>query len=316
MKLVYVDYHSVNPVGDVSWESLYALPCEIVLFERTLDHELIERAGNCELLLTNGVNLPRQVITELAAKNLRYIGVTATGYNSVDLEAATSCGLTVTNIPAYSTRSVAQHTFALLLELTNQVSGHAASVAAGDWYKSADWSYWRWPVTELAGKTIGLVGYGRIASCVAEIAKAFGMRVLYTSTSPRGDSWRTLDDLLAESDVVSLHCPLKPETHGLINEATLRLMKANAILLNTSRGGLIVAEDLAACLNRRGLAGAGIDVLSEEPPTAANPLIGARNCFVTPHLAWASKEARQRLIDISANNVAAFLEGKPINVVC
>jgi glycerate dehydrogenase len=313
MKLVYLDYHTLNPRNDLSWKPLTDLPVEVVLYERTDTDNLVERAHGAQLLLTNKTRISQQM-AEL--EDLRYIGVTGTGFDIIDIKAATSRGITVTNVPGYGTSAVAQHTFALLLELTNHVQKHAETVAAGEWTRSPDWCYWRWPILELAGKVMGIVGFGKIGRQVAQVATCFGMTVRYSSSSPQKDeAWRPIEELFKGSDVISLHCPLTNATRGLINKHTLQLVKPCALLLNTSRGALVVADDLANALNEGRLAGAGLDVLPEEPPPCDQPLLAAKNCLITPHLAWAAREARQRLLTIAAQNVEAFLKGQPVNVV-
>jgi glycerate dehydrogenase len=270
-------------------------------------------------VLVNKTPLPGHVLQQLP--ELRYIGVLATGYNIVDVAAARAAGITVTNIPTYGTASVAQFVFALLLELCHNVRLHADAVSAGEWSRNPDWSFWKSPLMELAGKTMGIVGFGRIGRHTGRIADALGMRVIANDTY-RGDApvwpefrWAELDELLRESDVVSLHSPLFPDTLGMINARTLALMKPSAFLINTSRGPLVVDQDLADALNAGRLAGAGLDVLSAEPPAADNLLLHARNCLVTPHIAWATREARGRLMDLAVGNIRAFLSGAPRNTV-
>ena len=308
MKIVVLDGATLNP-GDLSWSALQAIaPCEI--HDRSAEREIVARAREAEIVLTNKTVLSATTIGALPA--LRYIGVLATGYNVVDAAAARARIVPVTNIPAYGTQSVAQHTFALLLELTNHVGQHAASVRAGNWSRCPDFCYAETPLVELDGKTLGLIGAGRIAQAVARIGQAFGMKVIFaTRTGGRTE----LERVLGESDVISLHCPLTPETRELINATTLARMKPSAFLLNTSRGPLIAESDLAAALNADRLAGAAVDVLSVEPPAAGNPLLTARNCLVTPHHAWATQAARQRLMTVAVENVRAFLAGAPRNVV-
>jgi glycerate dehydrogenase len=277
------------------------------------------RAAGATILLTSKTPLPADVLAQLP--KLRYIGVIGTGYNNVDVEAARRLGVTVTNVPTYGTASVAQFVFALLLELCNNVKLHALAVQAGEWTRSPDWSFCKVPLTELSGKIIGIVGFGRIGRQTARIADAFDMRVIATDVqqidSPRfsGFRWASFEELLRESDVVSLHAPLSQETRGMIDAKTLRLMKPTAFLINTSRGPLVVEQDLADALNAGRIAGAAVDVLSTEPPPEDNPLLGARNCVVTPHIAWATREARARLLDGAIQNLAAFLGGSPSNVV-
>ena len=315
-RIAILDAHTLNP-GDLSWEPLQAMgDCEI--HERTTPAQLIERAEQAEMIITNKVVISREQIGRLP--KLSYIGVTATGYNIVDIAAARERSIAVTNVPAYGTRSVAQHTMALLLELTHHVGLHADGVRAGDWVKARDWCYWRTPLIELEGLTLGIVGYGRIGQAVARLGEAFGMRILVAVSSRPQEPLRNVavvdpDHLFRNSDVVSLHCPLTPETRQLVNPTRLALMKPTAFLINTSRGPLIDEAALADALNRGTLAGAALDVLAVEPPGADNPLLTARNCLITPHQAWATLAARQRLLSIAVENVRAFLAGKPQNLV-
>jgi glycerate dehydrogenase len=317
MKIVVLDGYTLNP-GDLSWEDLKKLaPTEV--YDRTASDLIVPRAHQAELVLTNKTALTAETLRQLG--RLRYIGVLATGYNCVDVDAARDLGVIVTNIPTYGTASVAQFTFALLLELCHHVQLHGDAVRAGQWSQNEDWSFWLNPLMELAGKTMGVIGFGRIGRQVGQIANAMGMRVM--AVSPRRSeppayndfSWATLEELLTQADVVSLHCPLLPETQGLINASRLELVKPSAFLINTSRGPLVVEQDLADALNGSRLAGAALDVLSEEPPPTTNPLLEARNCIITPHIAWATREARTRLMSIAVANVAAFLQGRPQNVV-
>lgn len=307
----------MNP-GDLSWDGLRELG-EVTIYDRTSPEETVKRAAGAEALLTNKTVLDRKVIEALP--ELKYIGVLATGYNVVDTAAARERGVTVTNIPSYSTASVAQMVFSLLLAVTNGVEHYTADNRAGRWSRCADFCYWDAPLTELAGKKFGIVGLGNIGSAVAGIALAFGMKVLaYTSKPadklPEGvEKASSLEALLSDSDVVTLHCPLTESTRHLINADTLALMKPSAILINTGRGPLVDEEALAAALNNGKLRGAGVDVLSCEPPEMTNPLLCARNCYTTPHLGWATVEARQRLMEIAVANVANFIAGTPVNVV-
>lgn len=320
MKIVVLDGYSANP-GDLSWGGLEALG-DVSLYDRTPPELVLERLGDAEAVITNKVPFDTARLAQLP--KLRYIGVSATGYNIVDVAAARARNITVTNIPAYSTASVAQMTFALLLEVTQQVGLHARLTAEGAWCKAPDFSFWEAPLLELEGKTLGLVGYGQIAQRVARIAKAFGMKVVINTRNPdkyKGslmnaqNGFVDLDELIAVSDVVSLHCPLTPETERLINAERLAWMKRTAILINTSRGQVIDEAALADALNSGRLAGAGLDVLSSEPPAPDNPLLAARNCFITPHIAWATRAARERLLTVAASNLKAFIDGQPQNVV-
>ena len=316
MKIVILDGYTANP-GDLSWKALEEMGA-LTVYERTKPEETIDRAKDAEVVLTNKVLLKRQEIEQLP--KLRYIGVLATGYNVVDLEAAREHGIIVTNVPAYSTLSVAQMVFSHLLTVTNHTEHYARQNREGKWTASPDFSYMDMPVTELAGKTFGIVGLGNIGQRVAMIAAAFDMSVVaYTSKSadqlPPYIQKRTLDEVLAESDVLSLHCPLTPDTQHLVNRQTLQKMKPSAILVNTGRGPLISDQDVADALNNNRLKAFCADVLTEEPPKADNPLLRCENAYITPHIAWASSEARVRLLDVAINNVRAFLDGRPQNVV-
>lgn len=316
-KIVVLDGYTLNP-GDLSWDGFEKLGA-VEVYERTPPDQVAARIGDAELALTN--KTPVTAATFAARPRLRYVGVLATGYNIVDVTAAKAHGVTVTNIPTYGTASVAQFSIALLLELCHHVGRHADAVRDGEWTRSADWCFWKSPQMELAGKTFGVVGFGRIGRQTARIANAMGMRILahdaVMANPPAYPEfrWAALDELLRESDVVSLHCPLFPDTQGLINAERLRTMKRTAFLLNASRGPLMVDQDLADALDAGVIAGAGVDVLSVEPPVSGNPLFSAKNCVVTPHIAWATKEARARLMGMAADNLAAFLGGKPQNVV-
>lgn len=319
MKIVVLDGYGMNP-GDLSWDDLRKLGhVDVTVYDRTSASEVMERSAGAEILLTNKTVLDRKAIENLP--DLKYIGVLATGYNVVDIEAARERGVVVTNIPSYSTASVAQMVFALLLAITNEVEHYTADNRSGRWSRNADFCYWDSPLMELAGKTFGIVGFGNIGSKVACIALAMGMKVM-ALTSKQADALpagvekaEDLDQLLRESDVVSLHCPLTDSTRHLINADTLSKMKPTAILINTGRGPLVDEIALAEALNSGNLRGVGIDVLSCEPPTIDNPLLYARNCYTTPHIGWATVEARQRLMDIAVANVANFIDGTPTNVV-
>lgn len=316
MQIVVLDGHALNP-GDLSWGGLQALgPCEV--HARTPPDQVVARAAGAGAVLTNKALLTREVLAALP--RLRYVGVLATGYDVVDVAAARERGVVVTNVPAYSTPSVAQAAFALLLELSNGVGDHARGVRAGRWSASPDFCYWDHPQVELAGLTLGLVGLGSIGRAVARIGQAFGMTVLaHTRTAAAGAAAGVellgLDELFARADVLSLHCPLTPDTQGLVSRERLARMKPTAYLLNTARGALVDETALAEALNAGRLAGAGLDVLSVEPPPAANPLLSARNCLVTPHVAWATRAARERLLRTAVENLGAFLGGRPRNVV-
>lgn len=316
MKIVVLDGYTLNP-GDLSWDALQALG-DCTVFDRTAPDEVKERCAGAEVILTNKVVLSGELIRSLT--KLKYIGVLATGYNVVDLEAARGHGIPVTNVPAYSTDSVVQMVFALLLQLTQQVGLHNQRVQAGDWASCPDFSFRAAPLVELAGKTIGLIGYGNIGKRVADVARAFGMQVLVHTRSPEKYTdepvvLTDLDNLFAEADVISLHCPLTAETEALIDDERLLAMKPTAYLINTGRGPLLDEAAVADALNSGRLAGAGVDVLSAEPPRDSSPLVGAKNCIVTPHIAWATLEARQRLMSVAVDNVRVFKAGREQNVV-
>jgi glycerate dehydrogenase len=306
MKIVVLDGYALNP-GDLSWEPLRSLG-DLEVFDRTPPELTVERARGAVAVLTNKTALSDGALGQLP--DLRYIGVLATGYNVIDIEAARRRGIVVSNVPTYGTSSVAQFVFALLLELCHRVARHSEAVRNGAWTRNPDWSFSYPPQIELAGKTIGIVGYGRIGRQTAQIAEAFGMRVIAYDID-RGN----LEDLLRESDLVSLHVPLFPETREMMNARTLALMKPTAYLINTSRGPLINEPDLAEALNSGRIAGAALDVLSVEPPPADHPLLSARNCIVTPHMAWSTTEARRRLMATVVENVKAYRGGTPKNVV-
>jgi len=317
MKIVILDGHAINR-GDLSWDALRDLGT-LEIFDRTPEDSVVARAKDAEIVLTTKVPLTGEAIRQL--KQLRYVGAMFTGYDEIDLQAARERNVVVTNVPTYGSASVAQLVFALLLELCHHVGLHSEAAHAGEWSRSPDFSFWKTPLVELQGKTMGIIGFGRIGRDVGAIAAAMGMRVITDDTGRRnapdwpGFRWCSLDELLSESDVVSLHCPLLPQTRGMINASSLSKMKTNAFLINTSRGPLVVEQDLADALNSGRLAGAGVDVLSSEPPPLDNPLLHAKNCIVTPHIAWATKEARRRLIETVVANVRAFIEGRPANVV-
>ncbi|GAB3888793.1 D-2-hydroxyacid dehydrogenase [Spirosoma agri] len=317
MKIVVLDGYTLNP-GDISWKELEKLG-ELTVYDRTAADDVVERAQDAEIIFTNKVPLGEDVLAKLP--KLKFIGILATGYNIVNTDVAKKNGVIVSNVPGYSTASVVQLSFALLLELTLHVQRHSDSVMDGKWARSADFCFWDYPLIELADKTMGIIGFGSIGEKVADAATAFGMNVIgskrhRTDQSHRKNfKWAEIPELLAQSDVVSIHAPLTPETQGLINKENLALMKPTAFLLNTSRGPLVVDQDLADALNNGVIAGAGIDVLSKEPPAADNPLFKAKNCLITPHIAWATKEARTRLMAITVDNLSAFINGNPVNVV-
>ena len=315
MNIVVLDGFTLNP-GDLSWEELESLgTCAV--YDRTPPAEVARRAADADIVLTNKAELTAGHIQNLP--RLKYIGVLATGTNVVDLAAAHARGIPVTNVPTYGTRSVAQMTFALILELAHHVGHHAATVREGRWTHNTDWCYWDFPLVELDGLTLGVVGFGRIGRAVGELGAAFGMKVLAcdpaADTPPPGVRFVELESLFRESDIVSLHSPLTPQTANLVNARRLSLMKPTAFVINTSRGPLVNEAALADALNSGRIAGAAVDVLSKEPPPADNPLLTARNCIITPHLAWATRAARARLMKIAVQNVRAFLQGQRQNVV-
>lgn len=318
MKIVILDGYTENP-GDLSWESLEKYG-ELTVYERTVyDEDLIsQRIGDADIVFTNKCPITKNVIDRCA--NLKYISVLATGYNIVDYAYAAEKGIPVSNVPAYGTASVAQFAIALLLEICHHVQKHSDAVYEGRWETNADWCFWDYPLIELAGKTLGIIGFGRIGQATGRIAKAMGMRVIATGSHPTDSGkeiaeYTDLDTVLADSDVIALHCPLFPDTKGIINSETISKMKDGVIIINNSRGQLIVEQDLADALNSGKVAAAGVDVVSTEPITGNNPLLKAKNCLITPHISWAPKESRERIMSTSAENVRSFLEGNPINVV-
>lgn len=322
MKIVVLDGYTLNP-GDLSWGGLEALGDLTVYHRTSYDLEgkdlIIERAKDAEILLTNKTPINKEVLDQLP--KLKYIGVLATGYNVVDIEAAKEKGIVVTNIPSYGTSSVAQMTFALLLEMTNNVGDHSISVHDGHWERNLDWCYWNYPLIELAGKTLGIIGYGRIGQNVGKIAQAFDMKVIAMANNHidtlvnENMKYVELDELLSDSDIISLHCPLTESTIGIINKKNIEKMKDGVMIINTSRGQLVVEEDLAEALNQGKVASAALDVLSSEPPSPNNPLLKAKNCIITPHISWAPIESRTRLMNIAIENLEAFIEGKGLNII-
>ncbi|MFD2872984.1 D-2-hydroxyacid dehydrogenase [Mucilaginibacter ximonensis] len=317
MKIVVLDGYTLNP-GDLSWDALNKLG-DVKIYERTPYEQIVERCRGAEAVLTNKTPLDAAALYQLP--DLKYVGVLATGYNIVDTAACQQKGVPVTNVPGYGTNAVAQFVFAFMLELALHVQKHSDAVLAGKWSKSADFCFWDYPLIELAGKTLGIIGFGTIGQKVADIAAAFDMQVIAQSRTQTDQSqrknfkWVSLDELLATSDFISIHSPLTPQTQGLINADNLRKMKPAAFLINTSRGPIVNDADLADALNNDVIAGAGIDVLSQEPPPANNPIFKAKNCIITPHIAWAAQEARARLMDVVVSNLKAFIEGKAVNVV-
>lgn len=319
MKLVVLDGYTENP-GDLSWDGLAALG-ELRVYDRTNGTDpqrIIDRIGDAELVFTNKTPITRAVLE--ACPSIRFIGVLATGYNVVDTACARKRGIPVSNVPAYGTASVSQFSIALLLEICHHIGHHSESVRAGNWAKNPDWCYWDYPLIELEGKTMGIIGFGRIGRQEGRIARALGMEVLACDPKPCDEGralaeYVSLDELLARSDVISLHCNLTPENEGLINADSIAKMKDGAILINNARGQLVNEADLAAALNSGKLAAAGLDVVSTEPIRPDNPLLRAKNCVLTPHISWAPKESRQRIMDCTVANARAFLAGAPQNVV-
>lgn len=321
-KAVILDGYTLNP-GDLDWKPLQEL-ADFEIYDRTtysIEEAplIIERAKDAEVILTNKTPLTKEILDELPM--LKYIGVLATGYNVVDVEAAKERNITVTNIPSYGTDTVSQAAIALLLELCHRTGDHSNAVKNGDWTNSPDFCFWNHPIIELSGKTMGIIGYGQIGQTTSRIAQAFGMKVLaYNRTREKvieteSVRYATLEELYREADVIMLHCPLTEENEGFINKESIELMKDGVLIVNNARGALINEADLADALNRGKVAGAGLDVVSEEPISEDNPLLKAKNCIITPHIAWASLEARQRLLDIAVENLSKYLEGNPINVV-
>ena len=316
MKIVVLDGYALNP-GDLTWDGLQNQG-ECVIYDRTKPDELYDRIRSAEAIITNKAIIDESLIDRLP--NLKYIGVTATGYNVVDIQSARRKGIVVTNIPAYSTDSVAQLVFSHILNIVNRVEMHAETVRDGEWSNNPDFAYWRSPQSELTHKTLGIVGFGRIGRKVAQIGQAFGMKVIFNNRSqindaPVGTHQTSLDEIFIKSDVVSINCPLTSENTGFVKVDLLQKMKPSAVLINTGRGGLINEADLAEALNAGIIAAAGLDVLSTEPPMPDNPLLKAKNCFITPHIAWATNEARQRLMQITAENLQCFISGIPQNIV-
>ena len=316
-KIVVLDGYTLNP-GDLTWNDIKQLG-DLTVYDRTPANEIIARAKDAEILFTNKTPLGEEVFQKL--RKLKYVRILATGYNVVDIEAAKKREIVVTNTPSYGTASVAQMTFALLLELCLHVQRHSDSVMEGRWSRSLDFCYWDYPLVELVGKTIGIIGFGSIGRKVGDIAAAFGMNILGAErhhsdqSHQTGFKWAKIPELLSNSDVITIHSPLTSETEGLINKDTLNEMKKSAFLINTSRGPIIKDSELADALNSGIIAGAGLDVLSVEPPLSDNPLLRAKNCIITPHIAWATNEARKRLMDIAVKNLEAFLKGEAINVL-
>jgi glycerate dehydrogenase len=317
MKIVVLDGYTLNP-GDLSWNSLGVLG-DLTVYDRTEEAMILNRIGNAEIVLTNKTLISAETIKK--STQLQYIGVLATGYNVVDIEAAKSRGIPVCNIPTYGTNAVSQFVFAHLLNICHHIQEHNTSVHEGDWSNCKDFCYWNFPLTELAGKTMGIIGYGRIGQATGKIAQGFGMKVLaydeYKNMELMNENmaYASLDELFAQSDVISLHCPLLPSTQGFINHENILKMKDGVIIINTSRGPLVVEQDLADALNSGKIRAAGLDVVSSEPIREDNVLLKAKNCYITPHIAWAPLESRKRLLDIAINNVEAFKKGEIKNRV-
>ncbi len=317
MRIVVLDGYTLNP-GDITWDGLRALG-ELTVYERTKPEEVVERIGDARVVYTNKTPLTRETFE--ACKNLQFVGVLATGYNVVDISAARERNIPVANIPTYGTAAVAQFAIALLLELCHHIGEHSECVKRGEWSKNKDWCFWNYPLVELAGKTMGIIGFGRIGQETGKIAQALGMRVYaydqHKNPDLESDSCQyvDLDTLLSQSDVISLHCPLFADTEGIINKDNIGKMKQGVMIINNSRGPLIVEEDLRDALNSGKVAGAAVDVVSTEPISMDNPLLEAKNVLITPHISWAPKESRQRLMDIAVENLKCFLEGRSKNIV-
>lgn len=316
MKIVVLDGYTENP-GDLSWEGFEELG-ELTVYDRTPKEKVIERIGDADAVIVNKTPLDRGVFE--ACPQIKYVGVLATGYNVIDIKAARERGIPVCNIPTYGTTAVAQMTFALLLEICHHIAEHSDAVKKGEWSNNPDWCFWKYPLIELADKKMGIIGFGRIGQAVGKLAKAFGMQVLAYDANQNESGkeigeYVALDELLAQSDVISLHCPLFPETEGIINKKNISKMKDGVIIINTSRGPLIKEEDLADALRKKKVYAAACDVVSTEPILPDNPLLGCYNSIITPHIAWAPKESRQRLMDVAVSNLKAFADGKWTNVV-
>lgn len=317
MNIVVLDGYTLSP-GDISWDSLKSLG-ELTVYDRTSPQQVAERIGTAEIVFTNKTPITNEVMEN--SPNIKFIGVLATGYNIVDVKSAGKHGILVSNIPAYGTNAVGQFAIALLLEICHHIGDHSIAVKNGEWTSNPDWSFWKYPLIELAGKNMGIVGYGRIGRTTGRIAQALGMKVLafdtFADTSLVSDTCKyvELNTLFGESDVIVLHCPLTSETEGMINEHTIKKMKTGVIIINDSRGPLIVEEDLRDALNTGKVAAAACDVASTEPIRMDNPLLSAKNIIITPHIAWAPKESRQRLMDIAIDNLRRFIDGKPVNIV-
>jgi glycerate dehydrogenase len=317
MKIVVLDGYAENP-GDLTWEGLEKLG-KLVIYDRTEEGKIIDRIKNAEIVIVNKTKISKNVLDKCPA--VRYIGVLATGYNNIDVEYARKKNIIVANVPTYGTFAVGQFAIALLLEICHRIGHHDKVVHEGKWSKNADWCFWDYPLIELSGKTMGIIGFGRIGNITGTIGKALGMKVIAYTPHPQAlankevEFVEKLDDFFAQADVVVLHCPLLPETQGIINKINIEKMKDGVIIINNSRGGLINEKDLAEALKSRKVYAAGLDVVSTEPIREDNPLLTAPNCIITPHISWAAKASRQRLLDIAVENVAAFIAGNPINIV-
>ena len=316
MKIVVLDGYTENP-GDLTWDGFMGLG-DFVVYDRTVGDQIIPRIGNAEAVITNKTPISKETLEH--CPGIKYIGVLATGYNIVDCEAARERSITVTNIPTYGTNTVGQFAIALLLEICHHIGHHDRVVKEGRWENSEDWCFWDYTQIELAGKTMGIIGFGRIGQVTGRIAKALGMEIIACDEMPNDSgkaiaTYVSLEDLFARSDIISLHCPLLPGTREIINRESIAKMKDGVIIINNSRGPLIAEADLAEALNSGKVFAAAVDVVSEEPIRKDNPLLKAKNCIITPHISWASKESRQRLMDIAVENLKAFIEGKPVNIV-
>lgn len=317
MKIVVLDGYTLNP-GDISWKGMEAFG-DVVVYDRTNPKDIVSRIGDAEVVYTNKTPITKETLD--ACPNIKFIGVLATGYNIIDIAAAKEKGIPVSNIPTYGTAAVSQFAIALLLELCHHIGAHSDAVKAGEWSSNPDWCFWKYPLVELDGKTMGIIGFGRIGQDTGKIAQALGMKVLAYDAFKRPElesdtcHYVDLDTLLKESDVISLHCPLFPDTEGIINKDTIAKMKDGVMIINDSRGPLIVEQDLRDALDSGKVAGAALDVVSTEPIKMDNPLLGAKNVILTPHIAWAPKESRQRLMDIAVANLKAYVDGQPQNVV-
>lgn len=319
MKIVVLDGYTLNP-GDLSWDDIRQFG-DLKVYDRTEfdENKILKNIGDAEIVFTNKTPLSKSVLNQ--APHLKYVGVLATGFNNIDLEAAKSLGITVANVPTYGTQAVAQFTMALLLELCHHVGAHSDAVKDGEWTAAPDFCFWNSPLIELDGKTLGIIGFGKIGQATAQMAQAFGLNILAYNRSKNPDlesetcQYVDLDALFESSDIISLHCPQTESTKGIINKANIAKMKDGVMLINTARGGLIIEEDLKSALNSEKVAGAAVDVVSTEPIEADNPLLGAKNCIITPHIAWAPKASRHRMMQTTVKNLKSYLEGNPINVV-